>query len=314
MPLSFYSSSFLRLLAGGTLLLATLFSVDVGRAQSSDSDSESTQGEWTYGASARLNASQAAYSNWEQGSGLNSLALASAVDGELAKRGESWIQSYEGRLAFGLINQEGQEVRKADDEILLNASLRYQGEGFFRLFNPTIAGNFRTQFASGFDFEENPYPETSPRSDDETPPFENSSFFAPAFITESVGLTYEPTRSFKVRLGVASKQTVVNEPDFRVLYGVDPDNVVRVEGGGELASSYDKQITENIRYQSRLNVFFAVNQTDNPPDARWDNVVSLQVNDWLSTDLTFEALFDDDISDAIQLKETISVGVSFTLI
>jgi hypothetical protein len=38
------------------------------------------------------------------------------------------------------------------------------------------------------------------------------------------------------------------------------------------------------------------------------------VNDWLSTDLQFVALFDRDITNAIQLKETISVGVSFTLI
>ncbi len=306
-------SSILRLLVGGTVLLASLFSVDATRAQSSDSESESTKGEWTYGASARLNASQAAYSNWEEGGGTNSLSFTTALDGEVAKRGASWIQSYQLRLAFGLIDQEDQEVRKAEDQIVVNTSLRYEGEGFFRLFNPTVAGNFRTQFASGFDFEENPYPETSPRSD-ELLPVENSSFLAPAFITESVGLTYEPTRSFKVRLGVASKQTVVTEPDFRVLYGVDPDNAVRVEGGGELASSYDKQFTENIRYQSRLNVFFAVNQTDNPPDARWSNVVNLKVNDWLSTDLTFEALFDNDISDAIQLKETISVGVSFTLL
>jgi hypothetical protein len=38
------------------------------------------------------------------------------------------------------------------------------------------------------------------------------------------------------------------------------------------------------------------------------------VNDWLSTDLEFVALFDDDITSKVQLKETISVGVNFSLL
>lgn len=305
-------SDLLRLVACGAVFWAGLLTVNAAQAQSSDAAADSTQGQWTYNAAARLNASQAAYSNWEEGGGNNSLAFTTSLDGEAAQRGEHWIQSHELRLAFGLIDQEGQELRKAEDQIRASTSLRYEGDGFFRLFNPTVAGLLRTQFASGFDYESNPYPDDSPRAGD-TLPVENSAFFAPAFITESVGLTYAPNTRFTVRLGVASKQTVVTEPDFRVLYGVDPDNPTRVEAGAELAASYDRQFTDNVRYQSQLNVFFSVNQTEDPPDARWENVVNLKVNDWLSTDLTFEALFDKDISDDIQLKETISVGVSFTL-
>jgi hypothetical protein len=274
-------------------------------------------GTWQYDASARLNFSQAAYSNWEEGGGTGSLAFTAGLGGAAQKRSEHWIQAYEVRLAFGLIDQEGQEVRKAEDEIYLNTSLRYDGDGFFHIFNPTIAGDLRTQFAEGFDYDENPFegevPDTDPRTDLDVP-VQTSAFFAPAFITESIGLTYEPVDYFTVRLGAASKQTVVREPDFRVLYGVDPDNSTRVEAGGELAANFDKNLTEKIRYRSQLNVFFSFNQTEDPPDARWDNTINLKVNDWLSTDLQFVALFDKDITSAIQLKETISVGVSFTLL
>ena len=57
-----------------------------------------------------------------------------------------------------------------------------------------------------------------------------------------------------------------------------------------------------------------MNQLDNPPDAVWDNVINLQVNDWITTDLEFVALFDEDTSSAIQIREAISVGVSVTLL
>lgn len=278
---------------------------------------DSVNGSWMYDASARLNFSQAAYKDWEEGAGNNSLALTANVGGSAARRGERWIQAHELRLAFGLINQEGQEVRKAEDQIIWNSSVRYEGNGFFRVFNPTLAADLRTQFAKGFDYTSNPFEGEVPSDDPRTeldPPVQTSAFFSPAFITQSLGLTYEPLRGFTMRLGAASKQTVVAERDFRVLYGVGANKTARLEAGTEFASSFDRQLTENIRYRSQLNVFFSFNQTDDPPDARWDNTIDLQVNNWLSTNLQFVALFDRDISQAIQLKETISVGVSFTLI
>lgn len=273
---------------------------------------------WSHDATARLNFSQAAYKDWEEGGGTNSLSLTANLGGSAARRGERWIQAHELRLAFGLINQEGQEFRKAEDQILWNSSVRYEGNDFFRIFNPTLAADLRTQFAQGFDYTSNPFEgeidDTTDARLDLEPPVQTSEFFSPAFITQSVGLTYEPLNGFTMRLGAAAKQTVVAERDFRVLYGVNENNPVRVEAGAEFASSFDRRLTDNIRYRSQLNVFFSFNQTENPPDARWDNTLNLQVNDWLSTDLQFTALFDRDITRAIQLKETISVGVSFTLI
>jgi hypothetical protein len=277
-------------------------------------DSVST---WTYDASARLNFSQAAYKDWQEGGGTNSLAFTSNLGGQAARRGERWIQAHKLGLSFGLINQEGQKVRKAEDQILWNSSLRYEGDDFFRLFNPTIAADLRTQFAKGFDYTENPFRSEVDSTDERfprEPPVQNSAFFSPAFITQSLGLTYEPVQDFTIRFGGAAKQTVVNKKDLRVLYGVAEDKPVRFEAGAELASAFDKRITDNIRYRSQLNVFFSFNQTEEPPDARWNNTINLKVNDWLSTDLQFVALFDEDITDAIQLKETISVGVSFTLL
>ena len=297
------------------LALAGFFLIVAGNgvlAQEDDALGPEADPEWESELTGNISASQAAYRNWQEG-GLNSLSFTTLLDGSTERRGGRWEQTHDIRLALGFIDQENREIRKAEDQIRLQSNLQYQGDGFFRQFNPTLAANLRTQFATGFDYSENPYPEGNPRSGQEVP-VQTSDFFAPATITESIGLTYEPYEDLSFRFGVASKQTIITEPDFRVLYGVDPDNLARIEAGGEFAASLDQRLSENIRYRSQLNVFFAINQLENPPDLVWENVINLEVNDWLSTDLQFVALFDEDTSSALQLKEVISVGVSFTLL
>lgn len=157
------------------------------------------------------------------------------------------------------------------------------------------------------------YPDGHPLSDLD-PPVQTAAFFAPATITEAIGLTYRPVEQLSIRFGGASKQTIVTEPDFRVLYGVDSQDPVRVEAGGQFSSTLDQPLAENVQYRSQLNAFLAVNQLENPPDVIWENVLNLEVNDWLSTDVEFVALFDEDTTRAIQIKEVISVGVSFSLL
>lgn len=276
--------------------------------------SDTADAEWDSELNGRLSASQAAYKDWQEG-GLNSLSFTAALGGAAERKGNHWAQSHSVRLALGFLDQENREIRKSEDLISLQTGLQYQGDGFFKLFNPTLAGRLRTQFAKGFNYSENPYSDEMghPFADLE-PPVQTSAFFAPATITETLGLTYEPVDPFSVRLGVASKQTIVAEPDFRVLYGVAEDKLVRVEAGGQFSSTLDQQLSENIHYHSQLNAFYAVNQLETPPDFIWENMIELEVNDWLSTNLEFVAVYDEDSVGAIQIKEVISVGVSFSLL
>lgn len=83
-----------------------------------------------------------------------------------------------------------------------------------------------------------------------------------------------------------------------------------MEVGAELGATVDRQIAPNVRYESSANVFLSVDQIEEPPDARWENYITMRVNSWLTTNLEFVALFDQNISDAIQLKEVLSVGVT----
>jgi hypothetical protein len=297
------------------LVLAGLLALPFASAQAqSDEPADTTEG-FQYELTGRFSGSQAAYRNWQEG-GLNTLSFGATLDGVAEEDDGRWQQRHDARLAFGLLtteaDEEGEPIRKTDDLIRAESNFRYAGSGFFRRFKPTLSARVRTQFARGFDYTENPFSEEPLASRE--PPVQTSAFLAPGTFVETLGLTYAPKDWYTVSLSAASKQTVVREEDLRVLYDVDPDRLARVEAGAEIAATVDRQLAENVRYQSSATVFYAVGQIEEPPDALWENYITMRINSWLTTNLEFVALFDDNTSDAIQLKEVLSVGVTVDFI
>lgn len=262
---------------------------------------------WDVGLGAKLSASQAAYENWQEG-GLSTLAFTTSLDGEAQRLSQSWEQNHELRLAYGLVQQDTLDARKAEDLIRLTTALKYLGTGFFRVFNPTVALRVRTQFAPGFNYDEVP-DVLAPR----TLPVKVSDMLSPGTFTQSVGLTYDPTPWFTQRLGIGTKETVVLIERLRPVYGVSPGRPVRLEAGLESMTEFDREIFENVRLKSVLNLFAAFNQPGQP-DMIWENLVTMQVNSWLGVDLEITTLYDDDVSTALQFKEVLSLGITLALI
>lgn len=289
-----------------SLLLACLILVTVPPARAQDTTAVPADGAWNSSLTGKLSGSQAAYSNWQEG-GLNTLALTSSVDGKFVRGGEHWIQTYEVRLAFGLVQQDTLAVRKSDDLIRLGAGLQYRGDQFFRIFRPTISAALRTQFADGFNYDEDPFDEGRDL------PVKTSEFFAPAVLTQSLGLTYEPAPWIATRFGIAGKETIVRVPALRVLYDVDPDQTYLAEGGIESETTIDRELMTNVRYQSRLNLFQTLTQQE-PVDVLWENVITMQVNSRLNVGFEYVMLYDANRSDNVQIKEVLSVGISFVLL
>ena len=259
-------------------------------------------GAWQSDLQGKLIASQAGYQNWTEG-GVNSLASAASITGKFVKEGIRWNQTYETRLALGVVKQDTLDFRKAEDVIRLDGAMSFNGDGFFRKFNPTAALNVRTQFAPGFNYEKNPF------GDDRAPPVKVSDFLSPAVLTQSLGLTYSTEWGFKQRVGAAAKETIILIPRLREIYGQGDDESVRFQVGLESLTDIDREIFRNVRLKSGLRLFAAFNQEE-LPDMLWENLIVMRVNEWLSADFEFVTLFDRDVSKDIQMKEALSLGIS----
>ncbi len=261
---------------------------------------------WKKSVIGKVAGTQVGFQDW-QGGGVNSLALSTGVDGTATRVSGRLEQKHELKLSFGVVKQDTLELRKAEDQIWLSSTIVYKGDGFLRMFNPAFSASVRTQFAEGFNFDTDPIGGVRPT------PVKVSAFFAPATFQQSLGLRYEPAPWFKQRFGFGAKETVVTIERFRALYGVDPANSVRVEGGLEALTEVDRDLVENVHFKSSLSMFAAFKTADNP-DFIWENLVTMKVNSWLNVNFEWVAVFDTDVTDKIQWKEVFSVGVAISLI
>lgn len=265
---------------------------------------------WRHALTGQLSFSQAAYRHWQEG-GLDALALTAGTKGRFQRLLGAFQQTHDARLAFGVVRQDTIDVRKAVDVIRYAFDLQYTGTGAFR---PTFATEIRTQFAAGFDYD--PEPEDYPSL--VVAPGERlkvSDFFAPAVWTQSLGVTFDPDRWYSLRFGLGTKETFVLIERLRPVHGNAPDEAVRLQAGLEALAEAERELFENVLWQSRLGLFQAFNQLDTAaPDLVFENLLQLKVNDWLSTNLEVVALYDKDTIDEVQLKEVLSVGVAISLL
>ena len=293
------------------LPLLGLLLVLVAPARAQDEPAPLTEADgWRTAATAQLAGSQAAYSNWQEG-GVSTLAFTASTNGVFERILGAFKQKHEARFAFGLLKQDSLDFRKAEDLIRYAFALQYRG---FGVVQPTLTLAARTQFAAGFDYS--PTAEEYP-----TLPIvagqalKVSGFGAPAYLTQTLGITYDPDRWYTARIGLGIKETIVAIDHLRPLYGNDPDEAVRVEAGLDAEIQVDRQVAENIRLQSRLGVFQAFNQVGNQaPDTIWENTLTMQVSRILNVNLGVVTVFDRDVSEDIQVKEVLSLGVSFALL
>jgi len=259
-----------------------------------------------------FNLAQAAYHEWQEG-GLSSLTVASNVNGRFARVTGDFRQRHDTRLAFGLTRQDTLPMRKSMDVIRYSTELQYTGLGAWL---PTLASELRTQFAPGFDF--GPTVERYPELAFLIRPGERlkvSDFFSPATWTQSIGLAYEPEGWFRFRAGLGLQESIVMIERLRPVYGNRPDQAVRLQAGLDALIEARGEPFENVRLQSRLTLFQAFTQiAESAPDVVWENLVQLRVNRWLSVNGEIVALYDRDVLDRVQLKQTAAIGISFMLL
>lgn len=260
---------------------------------------------WDYGWVAGLNGSQASFSNWSQG-GANNIAVT----------GNSTLQSYyrDGRFSYGfLLNTrygktriDGEGTRKTGDRLSVRNRFVYDlGDNESDL---SIYGNinFRTQFDRGFDYE----------SDTGEEDVLISNFFAPAYFSQNIGMVYTPGEHFSFEAGAGLRQTIVN--DDNVLennrYGLPEGDTFRNEAGINLGASYSQNIASNILMSTSVETFTNVNQSLSGTDVFFSGEFVGQINSLINTSLRVDLVYDEDFSKELQVRQSLTVGISFILI
>jgi hypothetical protein len=253
---------------------------------------------WKHTSVGTLTLTQVAFTDWTQG-GENALSWALGLDGKsvLEREQTSWSTSY--KFGFGQARLGDQGIRKTDDQINLETMLTYKMGG---QWNPYGAATLKTQFAKGFKYEANGTTTAV------------SQIFDPAYLTQSVGVVYQPFPEFKTRLGVGLREILTSA--FPI-YADDPSTVeiekTQVNGGLESVTELSLKIDENVTFGSKLEMF----STFKKPDeiiVRCDNILAAKVSKYITAMLTVQLLNERSASPRTQIKEVLGIGFSYTFL
>jgi hypothetical protein len=252
---------------------------------------------WKHSIVAGLTLGQVSFTDWAQG-GENSLSYGVLVAGksEDDQQWINWSNSY--KFAFGQTRLSSQGIRKTDDEISLESLFRYKLEPKLGLYG---SATLLTQFSKGYTYS------TSGTAT------AISSFFDPAYMTQSVGAVYLPIPEITTRIGPAIREIVTSKYNQ---YADDPKTTeiekVRVQGGVESVTGVRWELMENVLLTSRLAIFMPFKSMDRMV-VRNDNSLAVKLGKAVTMMLSGQIWVDPDVSPRTQFKESIALGLSYNL-
>ena len=254
---------------------------------------------WKHSMVAGMNLTQVAFNNWVQG-GENAFAWTASLEGKSAQLQEKtdWTTTY--KFAYGQAKLQSSGLRKTDDVIDLATTLSYLTGAWI---NPYVGATLKTQFAKGFDYGAPGPPAVS-------------KFFDPAYLTQSVGVGYQPAPEIKTRLGAALRETFTSE--FKS-YANDPGTApqdwvsTRVEGGAESITEVDWKFATNMVFTMKLELF-APFKTMDRIIVRNDAGIIAKVNDVVTAGITLQLINDWRATPRTQSKQTLSLGLTYALL
>ena len=268
---------------------------------------------WKKSGNAVFLVNQSSFSNWTSG-GQSSISGTLKVDYNYNYSDNGWAWDTKIFSNFGLNKISGSEfLKKTDDRIEVNSDLG-------KKFNNDVIGkwsyssffNFQTQFAKGYRFgkDSNGNPNRT----------EKSRFFSPATLQLGVGLYWKKSKDFWVNVApMTGKLILVNRfftetlNENETYFGVKKGGNSRFELGASVRAYYKSEIFKNINLENRLSLYS--DYLDRPQNVDFDCTFNfvMKVNQYISTNLIFQFVYDDNEIKRVQIREVLGLGLNIDL-
>jgi hypothetical protein len=278
------------------LLLCALFLGTIsGFAQDEATTEEGPKDGWTKAGTFTFLLNQSSFDNWVAGGTSNiSGTLGVNYDFNLLKGDWTWDNKL--IAAFGITKIKGEDTQKSDDRFEWNSLLgkKASGNWYYSAFL-----NFKTQFADDLD------------SDTEGP----TKLFSPAYLQFGPGMLWKKSDNLKVNIAPATSKLVIVDKDLTLpmeaYFGVEEGKSTRYELGASLSGYYKFNIMENVSMENILNLYS--NYLEDPQNVDLDYTMNIvmKINKYLSANLAFQTIYDDNAFKGFQTREVFGLGVNY---
>ena len=247
-----------------------------------------------------LTVNQNTFSNWMAG-GENSVSLNAKVDYEFNYRKKKHFWDNRFILDYGFLDNKTNGTRKTTDNINITTSYGYLIREKWYL---TSSLNIRSQFSAGYDYAPNPKKKLS-------------NLFAPGYVTIGIGANYTPNSNFSISFHpITSRTTVVADKDLQTKgnYGLKDDgDALLFEIGAYLGGRYKLKLFDNVTYDNNIGVFSNYSHKFYNLDIVYAGLLDMKINNFMSTQLTINLIYDEDQVKQTQFKQALGIGLTYKI-
>ncbi|MBB4035466.1 hypothetical protein GGR21_001359 [Dysgonomonas hofstadii] len=271
-----------------------------------DKTGENEEKAWELRGISGLNVSQTSLSSWQMG-GNSSLSGTAHLNASLIHKSKGWLWQNDLALEYGLTKNGTSTSQKSGDNIDFSSKLGYSSNNKW-YYTGTI--DFKSQFYKG---------KLHPKEGKYT-----SKFMSPGYVNTSIGIEYRPNKNYSIYLSpIAEKMTFVLDDYLsnHGYYGVRNGDKLRVETGIYIKSRAEKELMENVKLITKIDIFTPYDKSFGNFDIDWNLTINMKINKLLSANLNTTLKYDDNVKyidkngdskgAKVQFKETLGLGISY---
>ncbi len=247
---------------------------------------------------------QSNFNNWLAG-GENNLSGNLGINYDFNYKKQEWTWDNKVIASYGLLQTKNSDFdKKTDDRFEYNSVL---GKKAFGEWNYSFFLNFRTQFTKGY-----VYTKDANGKEIRT---ENTNLFSPAYLTFGPGMFWKKNDNLKVNLAPLTSKVTFVDRNFTVAdekyFGVEEGRSSRYELGFYASGYYKFNLMTNVSMENTLNLYSNYMKDPQNIDVDYTLAVVMRINRYLTSNLVFQSIYDDNAFRGFQTRQIFGLGVNY---
>jgi len=238
---------------------------------------------------------QSAFNKKWLGGGVSNIAGTLNFTYEFNYAKNNWTWDNRLAAAYGLTKIEDQSATKSEDRVEFQSVIgKKSGKNWF--YSGVL--NFKSQMARGEDNEGNYI----------------SHALSPAYLQTGLGMLYKPSENFKINIAPVTSKLILVDKQFTnegSSFGVGEGKTSRFELGTSINLYAKYEGLSNISFENLLNLYSNYLEDAQNVDIDYTLNVVLTINNYLSTNISFQAIYDDNAIGDVQVREVFGLGVNY---
>ena len=288
-----------------TLLMLCFFGMTKAKAQEPAAPADTTK-TWQTKGNASLLFNQSTFDNWLAG-GENNISGTLGVNYDFNYKKDDLTWDNKVIASYGIVKTRTSSfAKKTDDRLELNSLLVKKFKPDSRWYYSAFL-NFKTQFTKGYEYGKDANG-VEIRS-------EITNFLSPAYLTFGPGVLWKRDDNLKFNFAPATSKITFVDKNFTLpneaYFGVKEGKSLRYELGAYASAYYKLDIMANVTFENILSLYS--NYLEDPQNVDLDyqlNIV-MKINKYLSTNLSFQTIYDDNAFQGFQIRQVFGVGANY---